>query len=963
MKSIRFAAGGAAGTVLAGLLAMPASAQPPAKYATGSDRTYVHRINLIDESGNVIGPDSKVPYSPARTCAKCHDYERISMGRHFQEGFPGIVDGRPAEPWILWDAATRTQVPISHRVWAQATKRQPSDFGLTTWEFALVFGRHHPGGGMLEWLSEGQRRDASDESEPGCGPGSGGPALGPIPQPQWKRTGPLSIDCLACHLNGGYSNGNRWYYLHTELNFRGAAALAAGLGTSRANVKDQIRLEKDYLADTPNWTPYLAKDPGIRYDPARFDPDGRVYLDLTRRPPARNCLYCHASRVPGVIDRAMPAHDLDVHLAAGMTCTDCHRNGLDHEIVRGDGSPQDHSEQPASLGLSCRGCHEAGRLGAPRIEHYGLPAFHLDRIACTTCHAGPLPSPEIQLLQTARAHALGLKTFLNLDVLARPAVQAPVYKKDGTGVIRPHAAIWPAWWAVPKDGALVPLPLQQAREVIAIVRTALQEREMLDIRIQGEKNWIEAERKKGRTPPEDEVTSAGLGAVAVWQEQQKKAREDAEKSGWEKALQEIRQQAAAKGRRVIEDEVRNALDTVRAGLNRREDDERWKKDLPLILKCLAAKEKADKEKKDLVALLPPSGVQERTDKDGKKIPKTLDAERRDNLISRLEALPLESSYLYISGGKVFHANGKVEDRRSEAQPHFWPIAHNVRGAGAALGAKGCSDCHGVRAPFFFGIVKAQPAGPGGEAAAIRQHTYMGLSGIMTRMGSLSVVLREAFMKRIGTLLVVGLLGLALLHYLVIGRRAIAGVAGEPAAGLPLPPELPAIAWTRFCALALFVGLAATGAGFLATYGPSPIIQICTSRGVIGFHAIGGIAFAALAAILALLWIGAVVSNRAEGAGNSGGLLWISRLKDRVVPARRAMLWIGIDVVCILALAVTGLILLGRLPTLGGRVHLLARLADHRFIGPMAYAIHGAAGCLMMLRLAGHVYAALVLRKR
>jgi hypothetical protein len=37
-------------------------------------------------------------------------------------------------------------------------------------------------------------------------------------------------------------------------------------------------------------------------------------------------------------------------------------------------------------------------------------------------------------------------------------------------------------------------------------------------------------------------------------------------------------------------------------------------------------------------------------------------------------------------------------------PYLWPVAHNVRGASAALGAKGCTDCHASDAPIFFGEV-------------------------------------------------------------------------------------------------------------------------------------------------------------------------------------------------------------------------------------------------------------------
>jgi hypothetical protein len=44
------------------------------------------RIILEGFDGNPLSVDSKKPYSPRRTCGRCHDYERISNGYHFQQG-------------------------------------------------------------------------------------------------------------------------------------------------------------------------------------------------------------------------------------------------------------------------------------------------------------------------------------------------------------------------------------------------------------------------------------------------------------------------------------------------------------------------------------------------------------------------------------------------------------------------------------------------------------------------------------------------------------------------------------------------------------------------------------------------------------------------------------------------------------------------------------------------------------
>jgi hypothetical protein len=62
--------------------------------------------------------------------------------------------------------------------------------------------------------------------------------------------------------------------------------------------------------------------------------------------------------------------------------------------------------------------------------------------------------------------------------------------------------------------------------------------------------------------------------------------------------------------------------------------------------------------------------------------------------------------VYIAGGKLHRLDGgklRSEDH-AQAQPYLWPIAHDVRPATQALGAKGCQDCHSTDAAIFFGRV-------------------------------------------------------------------------------------------------------------------------------------------------------------------------------------------------------------------------------------------------------------------
>jgi len=76
---------------------------------------------------------------------------------------------------------------------------------------------------------------------------------------------------------------------------------------------------------------------------------------------------------------------------------------------------------------------------------------------------------------------------------------------------------------------------------------------------------------------------------------------------------------------------------------------------------------------------------------------------------------LGSDAVYISGGKLHRldSTGKVTAQdHPQAEPYLWPLAHDVRPASQALGAKGCQDCHSETAAIFFSKVTVDG---GGEA--------------------------------------------------------------------------------------------------------------------------------------------------------------------------------------------------------------------------------------------------------
>ena len=67
----------------------------------------------------------------------------------------------------------------------------------------------------------------------------------------------------------------------------------------------------------------------------------------------------------------------------------------------------------------------------------------------------------------------------------------------------------------------------------------------------------------------------------------------------------------------------------------------------------------------------------------------------------------DSSYVYVSGGKVYRLDedGRLmNSNHPVAEPVVWPLGHRVRPAQQSLGISGCKDCHLESSAFFFGNI-------------------------------------------------------------------------------------------------------------------------------------------------------------------------------------------------------------------------------------------------------------------
>ena len=416
----------------------------------GSMAHPIHQIPLIAEEGDQIGPDDDplLPFSTKQTCGGvCHSYDVIATGWHFSAADANVAPGRPGEPWVLADGRTGTQIPISHRAWPGTFR--PEQVGLTDRLFLKIFGGHIPGGGAGE-------RETEDPDE----------------IMRSFVSGKLEIDCLACHDGDpGHNQGGYRPQVMRE-NFRWAAAATTSFATVTGSAKDMPDTYDPMMPEPLNDPKKIP--PGITYRANTFDDKKDVLFNILRETPPNRCYFCHSSMYLTDEHTEKWTGDEDIHLTAGLSCVDCHRNGIDHRIVRGYEGEADISDNIRAATSSCRGCHlpghddeapAAGRLGSPVPEHKGIPPVHFERLSCTACHSGPWPRDKTILVKTARAHRLGT-IGVNKSHEALPHIVTPVYATGDDGKIAPHKLIWPSYWGTLADQAVAPVAFETVTKVV-----------------------------------------------------------------------------------------------------------------------------------------------------------------------------------------------------------------------------------------------------------------------------------------------------------------------------------------------------------------------------------------------------------------------------------------------------------------------------------------------------------------
>jgi hypothetical protein len=735
----------------------------------GSRSPAVHRIPLMDEENLKIIPTEKdsPPFSTRFTCAPCHVYETIAAGRHFNAFSRKAPAGRPGEPWIWLDERTGTQIPISSRGWPGTF--DPAELGLSAWDFTVLFGRHLPGGGPAEPKEKAEAPDS-----------------------RWRVSGKAEINCLACHNAAKVQDHSEWARQMLRENFRWAATAAAGFGEV-GGMASRLKGTWDPV-DGPNpddteW----AVVPTVKYDLTIFDSKFLAFFDLAYPPANASCLACHSGAPAG--SRKFDFDD-DVHTAAGLSCSSCHRNDINHDIIRGYEGEAEDNPNLVSSDFTCRACHlgeenkkglgAAGRMGAPYPRHKGIPEVHFERLACTVCHSGPLPAGEPARVRTSRANRLGIfgKADWSTDL---PVIVEPVYRRDANGKLAPHRMMWPAYWGALEGDEITPLRpeivLSAAGDILfpekSLLRILIALRTISDI--PGEPvllldgAYYEQNLDGGLTahPAAGEAIPAGWSFAAVkdgrlaplWPDfDPADAETAAEPEGAvQRILEALSAVVGAPGAPGLD--YKNARYVLIDGSLEKTDlkDGRFESPGWFWVKEGTLSPMVPDDDRTAIAGL--TGSEYR-----------LTEGQVAAVLAALDAGGTKDP-VYISSGKLFRLDGRgglsAEDSAA-AEPVAWPMAHQVRPARQSLGWNGCTDCHSVASDFFFDRVEGRGPLLTSKAPSSAGVSSMGLSNPYHRLFGLSYLGRPYF--KIVLAIAAFLIGAVLLTALVQAVGRLSGLA-------------------------------------------------------------------------------------------------------------------------------------------------------------------------------------------
>ncbi len=346
------------------------------------------KIFLRGFDGALLTMESKMPYSPKKTCGGCHDYDQITNGYHFQQGRTDMT-GKivisdtfdSMRPWNLssgmYGKYTVAAMDLSQL--AKKVNQNPSEIVKSSFSFVQNCGACHPGGGWSEYDRRGRPYYNEESKSFGYEDSGENPLLDGDYTPYsdgntdygapWDQSGVSEGDCFFCHLKG-------YLWKEREATLRGKFfKYGPTVGAGWADIK----LSHDESGNSK------VDEVTIDYTKKEVVDFENVHLQIVRRPSDENCWSCHAA-ADGKRRGRQWNSGTDVHNAKGLQCVSCHPGNKDHNFAKGNTIQQTVRSDLNHTMYSCEDCHYRGKdKNAPKYKHPFSPR-HLKIIACQTCH-------------------------------------------------------------------------------------------------------------------------------------------------------------------------------------------------------------------------------------------------------------------------------------------------------------------------------------------------------------------------------------------------------------------------------------------------------------------------------------------------------------------------------------------------------------------------------------------------
>jgi hypothetical protein len=437
------------------------------------------KIILKGYDGNLLTLESKIPYSPRKTCGGCHDYDRITNGYHFQQG---RTDGAgkivisdafdPKTPWNLssgmYGRAMAASMDLNQL--AKKLNASPSEIDKSSFSFVQVCGGCHPGGGWSEYDRKGHLYYDQENKKFGYEDLGENPLLDGdyTPHPDgntdvrapWDQSGVSEADCFFCHLKG-------YLWKEREATLRGKFfKYGPTVGAGWADIK----LSHDESGNSKG------DEVTVDYTKKEVTDFENLNIQIVKNPSDENCWSCHAVADGRRRGRQWNS-ETDIHNAKGLQCISCHPGNQDHNFAKGNTIQQTVRSDLNNTMNSCEDCHYKGKSkNAPKHKHPFSPR-HMKIIACQTCHI-PFLTASADLVydfsSSGRTHIYETFKFLSGDPLdpktavpgMAPNTWYPVLTK-WKGRIVPAKSLLVVYWGDldPKTNMVRPIPLWKIQEL------------------------------------------------------------------------------------------------------------------------------------------------------------------------------------------------------------------------------------------------------------------------------------------------------------------------------------------------------------------------------------------------------------------------------------------------------------------------------------------------------------------